>query len=85
MLGGAPAARGEAPLARAAFPVPLRCARMNDLALLLLLLFIVVLMFRGKKSLPALGAALGRGVKDAREAVSRELGDDKDDDQSASK
>ncbi len=54
---------------------------MSDVALLLVLILIIVLAVRGKKTLPALGAALGRGVKEARDAVSRDTDHDKDGDQ----
>jgi Sec-independent protein translocase protein TatA len=46
---------------------------MPDLLLLLLVILGAVLVWRGPKTLPKLGAALGRGVREARrEAESNE-------------
>jgi hypothetical protein len=40
--------------------------RMGDVLLVLVVIFVVVLVWRGPKTLPKLGQALGRGVKQAR-------------------
>jgi len=39
---------------------------MGDLFVLLVILLIIVLVVRGPKTLPQIGAMLGRGVKEAR-------------------
>ena len=39
---------------------------MGDLFVLLVILLIIVLVIRGPKTLPQIGAMLGRGVKEAR-------------------
>ena len=39
---------------------------MSDVALLLLVVLAVLLVIRGPRVLPALGAALGRGLRDVR-------------------
>ena len=51
----------------------------SDIALLLLVILIAVLLFRAPKTLPQIGAALGRGVREARHNVERGTGDDEDD------
>ncbi|HEX2470572.1 MAG TPA: twin-arginine translocase TatA/TatE family subunit [Candidatus Limnocylindrales bacterium] len=59
---------------------------MQDLGLVLIIVLILVLLWRGPKTLPKLGQALGRGVREAREEASkaqaeiqsRTAGDDKD-------
>jgi len=43
----------------------------SDLALLLLVILGAVLLFRGPKVLPRLGASFGRGVREVREATDR--------------
>ena len=53
---------------------------MGDLGLVLVVVLILVLVVRGPKTLPQLGAALGRGVKEARkEAAAMREGKDADD------
>jgi Sec-independent protein translocase protein TatA len=42
---------------------------MGDVMLILLVILAVVLVWRGPKTLPKLGQALGRGVKEARREV----------------
>jgi Sec-independent protein translocase protein TatA len=42
---------------------------MGDAMLVLLVILAVVLIWRGPKTLPKLGQALGRGVKEARQEV----------------
>ena len=39
---------------------------MSDVLVVLLVVLIVVLIWRGPKTLPAIGAMFGRGVRDAR-------------------
>ena len=58
-------------------------AHMSDLLLLLLVVLGIVLYVRGPKVLPGLGAALGRGVRDARHAATRGLGRSDDEGDSA--
>jgi Sec-independent protein translocase protein TatA len=40
---------------------------MGDLAVVLVVVLVVVLIWRGPKTLPRLGEALGRGVREARQ------------------
>lgn len=42
----------------------------TDLALILIIILVIVLIWRGPKTLPVLGQALGRGVKEARKEAS---------------
>ena len=42
---------------------------MPDLVIILVVILILVLLWRGPKTLPQLGEALGRGVKEARTAA----------------
>jgi Sec-independent protein translocase protein TatA len=52
---------------------------MPDVLIVLIAVLIVVLIWRGPKTIPDLGKALGRGVKEARKEASEiksELGDD---------
>jgi Sec-independent protein translocase protein TatA len=51
----------------------------SDIALLLLVILIAVLLFRAPKTLPQIGAALGRGVREARHNVEQGSTDDEDD------
>jgi Sec-independent protein translocase protein TatA len=46
-----------------------------DLLLILIVILIVVLVLRGPKTLPKLGEALGRTVKDTREEFARKPDD----------
>ena len=46
-----------------------------DIALVLVVILILVIMWRGPKTLPLLGRAFGQGVKEAR----KEIGEIKDD------
>ncbi len=41
-------------------------AAVSDVALVLLLLVVLALIWRGPKTLPKLGQALGRGIREAR-------------------
>ncbi|HYM83677.1 MAG TPA: twin-arginine translocase TatA/TatE family subunit [Candidatus Dormibacteraeota bacterium] len=43
---------------------------MSDVAVVLIAVLVVVLVWRGPKTLPELGKALGRGVREARRAAS---------------
>ena len=47
---------------------------MSDFLIVLLLILAVILYIRGPKVLPGIGAALGRGLKDARQAAQRQFG-----------
>ena len=53
---------------------------MSDIALVLIIILLAVLLFRAPKTLPQIGAALGRGVREARANVSRDLGGGNEDD-----
>ena len=44
---------------------------MPDLLLVLIVVLIAVLLWRGPKTLPKLGEALGRGVREARREVAK--------------
>jgi Sec-independent protein translocase protein TatA len=50
----------------------------SDVLLVLIVVLIVVLVWRGPKTLPKLGQALGRGVKEARAEAARLRDDDAD-------
>jgi Sec-independent protein translocase protein TatA len=43
---------------------------MSDILVVLVIALIAVLVWRGPKTLPGIGAALGRGVKEARKEAS---------------
>jgi Sec-independent protein translocase protein TatA len=43
---------------------------MPDLLLVLIVILVLVVMWRGPKTLPKLGEALGRGVREARKEAS---------------
>jgi len=49
----------------------------SDVLLVLIVVLIVVLIWRGPKTLPKIGQALGRGVREARTEAAK-LRDDKD-------
>lgn len=51
-----------------------------DGLLILIVILIVVLVWRGPKTLPKLGAAFGRGVKEARREMEAKDGRPEDDD-----
>ena len=44
---------------------------MSDVLVVLIVALIVVLIWRGPQTLPGIGAALGRGVKEARQEASK--------------
>jgi Sec-independent protein translocase protein TatA len=44
---------------------------MTDVLVILIVVLIVVLVWRGPKTLPGIGSALGRGVKEARQEASK--------------
>ena len=44
---------------------------MPDLLLVLIVILVLVLLWRGPKTLPKLGEALGRGVREARSEASK--------------
>jgi sec-independent protein translocase protein TatA len=45
---------------------------MSDVAIVLVAILVIVLIWRGPKTLPDLGKALGRGIREARRAASDE-------------
>lgn len=45
---------------------------MSDVAIVLIAILVVVLVWRGPKTLPELGKALGRGVREARREATGE-------------
>jgi Sec-independent protein translocase protein TatA len=47
----------------------------SDLLIVLIVALVVVIVWRGPKTLPKLGQALGRGVREARSEASRKLDD----------
>ena len=48
---------------------------MPDLVIVLVVVLILVLLWRGPKTLPSLGNALGRGVREAREEAAKAQGE----------
>ena len=53
---------------------------MQDIAIVLVIVLIVVIIWRGPKTLPLLGKAFGQGVKEARREID-EIKTDRDDTQ----
>jgi Sec-independent protein translocase protein TatA len=47
----------------------------SDLLIVLVIALIIVIVWRGPKTLPKLGQALGRGVREARAEASKKLDD----------
>ena len=47
-----------------------------DVLVVLIVVLVIVLLWRGPKTLPALGAMFGRGVKNVRDEVEGTLDDD---------
>ena len=47
----------------------------SDLIIVLVIALVIVLVWRGPKTLPKLGQALGRGVREARLEASKKLDD----------
>ena len=47
----------------------------SDLLVVLVIALVIVLVWRGPKTLPKLGQALGRGVREARTEASKKLDD----------
>ena len=47
-----------------------------DIAIVLIVVLIIVLVWRGPKTLPQLGKAFGQGVKEARKEIDSAKGDD---------
>jgi Sec-independent protein translocase protein TatA len=47
----------------------------SDLIVVLVIALVIVLVWRGPKTLPKLGQALGRGVREARTEASKKLDD----------
>jgi Sec-independent protein translocase protein TatA len=58
---------------------------MSDLLLPLLVVLGIVLYIRGPKVFPGLGAALGRGIREARHSATKGLGPSDDDGDSEAK
>ena len=50
-----------------------------DILVVLVIVLIVVIIWRGPKTLPALGKAFGQGVKEARKEIDGIRGDKSDD------
>jgi Sec-independent protein translocase protein TatA len=48
---------------------------MSDVGLILIVILVLVVIWRGPRTLPKIGQALGRGVKAAREEA-KSIGDD---------
>jgi sec-independent protein translocase protein TatA len=48
----------------------------TDLLLVLIVILVIVLILRGPKTLPEIGRMFGRGVREAREEISKTRGDD---------
>jgi len=53
---------------------------MQDIAVVLVIVLVVVIIWRGPKTLPLLGRAFGQGVKEARREID-EIKTDRDDTQ----
>jgi Sec-independent protein translocase protein TatA len=53
-----------------------------DVAVVLIVILVLVIMWRGPKTLPLLGRAFGQGVKEARRELEELKGDDADKDES---
>ncbi len=49
---------------------------MSDVAIILIAILVVVLVWRGPKTLPELGKALGRGIREARREATGEAEED---------
>jgi Sec-independent protein translocase protein TatA len=47
---------------------------MPDLLVILIIILVLVVLWRGPKTLPKLGEALGRGVREARREASEVIG-----------
>jgi len=52
-----------------------------DIAVVLIVVLVIVIMWRGPKTLPLLGRAFGQGVKEARREIESMKGDDADKDE----
>ena len=51
---------------------------MTDLAFLLIIVLVIVLLLRGPRSLPRIGAAAGDAIRNARRAADRRTAGDED-------
>lgn len=62
-------------------------ARMPDILILAIILLVIVLIWRGPKTLPLLGRAFGQGVREARKEIDGMKSDaaDKDEDKDTDK
>jgi Sec-independent protein translocase protein TatA len=56
---------------------------MSDILVILVIVLIAVLIWRGPKTLPKLGQALGRGVREARTEAEKQIDDRPGDDRPA--
>jgi len=56
---------------------------MPDLLVILIVILVLVVLWRGPKTLPKLGEALGRGVREARREASEAVGPKDDEDKPA--
>ncbi len=56
---------------------------MQDLALVLVIVLIVVIIWRGPKTLPLIGKAFGQGVKEAKREINDMRSDGSKDDKQA--
>lgn len=52
---------------------------MQDLAIILVIVLVVVVIWRGPKTLPLLGRAFGQGVREARREIDEMKAERKDD------
>ena len=48
----------------------------NDVVIVLIIVLIIVVVLRGPKTIPEIGRMFGRGVREAREEISKSRGDD---------
>jgi Sec-independent protein translocase protein TatA len=53
---------------------------MGDILVVLVIVLVAVLIWRGPKTLPKIGQALGRGVREARTEAAKQLDDRPDED-----
>ena len=51
----------------------------SDLLVVLVIALVIVIVWRGPKTLPKIGQALGRGVREARAEASKKLDDGSED------
>ncbi|HET7702555.1 MAG TPA: twin-arginine translocase TatA/TatE family subunit [Candidatus Limnocylindrales bacterium] len=56
---------------------------MSDILVVLVIVLVAVLIWRGPKTLPRIGQAFGRGVREARTEAAKQLDDRPDEDRPA--